>query len=167
MPTDERTAALEDELIMIRHSGEIPEVALHNAIHFLCEDGEGPGLILRPEELRRLRQAVVERYRRIILRDLDPRLRDKSIYRGLRRSMVNWERLVRFGCRTSLTIDAVRTEVAGALKHFLLREISDAAAGRRVTCIDCGSRDLQDFSTAVGFDLGELPSDWRRHLRLA
>jgi hypothetical protein len=165
MSSDERAAALEEEMIMIRHSGEIPEVALHNAIHFLCEDAAGPGLALQPEELRRLQQAVVERYRRIILRDLAPRLRDKSIYRGLRRSMINWERLVRFGRRTSLAIDAVRTEVAGALKHFLLQEIADVAVGPPVSTAGCRisrpSARPWVWVSAICLLIGGVTSVWR------
>jgi hypothetical protein len=166
MPTDDRTAAIDDELLMIRNSGEIPEVALHNALHFLSQDPEGPGLTLAPDELCRLQQAVVERYRRIILRDLDPRLRDKSVYRGLTRCITNWKRLGRFIARAPFAIQTLKTEIAHALQNFLEEEINDVASGRRDTCIDCSLRDLQAFSDAVGFDLDDLPPDWKRHLRL-
>lgn len=166
MPTNDRTAAIDDELVIIRNSGEIPEVALHNALHFLSQDPEGPELTLAPDELRRLQQAVVERYRRIILRDLDPRLRDKSVYRGIARGITNWERLGRFITRNPFAIKDLKTEIAHALQVFLEQEITDVAAGRRDTCIDCGLRDLQAFSAAVGFNLGDLPPEWMRHLRL-
>ena len=44
--SSERNALMEEELLLVRHSGEIPEVALHASLHFLCDDEEGPRLIL-------------------------------------------------------------------------------------------------------------------------
>ncbi len=66
MPSENRMAVLDDECLMIRSSGEIPEVALHNALYFLTRDPEGPGFKLRANEVRRLNEAVIWRYRRII-----------------------------------------------------------------------------------------------------
>ncbi len=165
MPADSRRAILEDELIMIRNSGEIPEVALHNAVHYLTRDAAGPGLALRPGEIRRMQEAVLQRYRRIILRDLNPRLRDKQVYRGIARSIINWERLCRFAVRAKFTLREPKTEIAMALGAFLEQEVMDVAAGRRDTCVNCDLEQLQTFSAAVGFDLRRLPVGWHRHLR--
>lgn len=163
MPSEHRMAVLDDECLMIRNSGEIPEVALHNALHFLTRDPEGPGFTLRPSEVRRLNEAVIRRYRRIILRDLDPRLRDKSVYRGITRSIANWERLNRFATREGFAIEDLRDEIATALGIFLDQDIADVAAGRRTTSIDCDPERLMAFGAAVGFDYRRLPSGWQRY----
>ena len=164
MTIENRMSILDDECLMIRHSGEIPEVALHNALHFLTGDPEGPGLKLRPNEVRRLNEAVIGRYRRIILRDLDPRLRDKRVYRGIARSISNWERLCRFATREGVAIRDLKNEIAAALKAFLKQEIADVVAGRRTTSINCDADRLTAFGAAVGFDFRCLPSEWQRHL---
>lgn len=167
MPNDDRGAILEDELIMIRNSGEIPEIALHNALYYLHQDPDGPGLNLLPEEIQRLQEAVLGRYRRIILRDLNPRLRDKSIYRGIERSMVNWKRLCRFADREQLSIEDFKAEIAMTLHDFLNREIMDVSSGKRATSVNCNLERLLAFGSAVGFDPRTLPPGWRRHLGLA
>ncbi|MDJ0810499.1 MAG: hypothetical protein QNJ48_08300 [Desulfobacterales bacterium] len=167
MPDDSRHTILEDELIMIRSSGEIPEVALHNAVHYLTRDAEGPGLTLRPGEIRRLQEAVLQRYQRIILRDLNARLRDKPVYRGIERSIINWGRLCRFAAREKFALQALKTEIATALGAFLEQEVVDVAAGRRATCVNCNLERLQTFSAAVGYDLRRLPVGWHRYLKLA
>ena len=164
MPTENRMSILDDECLMIRNSGEIPEVALHNALHYLTRDPDGPRWNLQPEEIQRLHDAVIRRYRRIVLRDLDPRLRDKSVYRGIARSITNWERLSCFAARERFDLKDLRDEVAAALGAFLDREIADIVAGKRTTCIDCDSDRIRAFGAAVGFDFRCLPADWPRHL---
>ncbi len=167
MPAGSRRDILDDECTMIRNSGEIPEVALHNALHYLTQDADGPGLILQTEEIRQLQTAVIGRYRRIILRDLDSRLRDKSVYRGIARSITNWERLTRFAAREKFALQDLKAGIAAALELFLKREIDDIVAGKRAaTSIDCSRGDLLAFCTEVGFDPQTLPADWQRQLRL-
>ena len=60
---DERLLILEEELLLVRHSGEIPEVALHSSLYYLQDDEEGPQLRLTAEEQQLLEQActVLER----------------------------------------------------------------------------------------------------------
>ena len=87
---------LDDELLIIRHSGEIPEVALQGSIFFMTSDPQGPELTLGQEELKQMKEKVVERYLEMIARDLKPENRDKSIYRGLARCIVNWQRMASF-----------------------------------------------------------------------
>ena len=164
MSNANRKSIIDDECLMIRNSGEIPEVALHNALHDLTQDPDGPGMKLTPDEIHRLREAVLRRYRRIVLRDFDPRLRDKSVYRGMTRSISNWERLSRFAARERIAIQGLRNEIAAALGAFLEREIADIAAGKRVACINCGLDRLLAFGAAVGFDFRRLPSRWQRYL---
>ncbi|MHB1014801.1 MAG: hypothetical protein ACYC2W_05950, partial [Desulfurivibrionaceae bacterium] len=72
----DRESLLAEEILIVRHSGEIPEIAFHSSLYYLCEDPAGPQLTLREKELDILRQQVVARYRDILLRDLSPENRD-------------------------------------------------------------------------------------------
>ncbi len=93
----ERRKIIEEEEFMVRHSGEIPEIAYHNSLYHLSEDQEGPRLgRLTPAEMAGLQTQAMARYREIILRDLRPENRDLSIYRGVRRAIWNWQRLHKF-----------------------------------------------------------------------
>ena len=97
---------LTEELLIVRHSGEIPEIAFHSSLYYLCEDPDGPQLTLGQNELDLLRQQVVARYREILLRDLSPENRDARIFRGLKRCIFNWERLGKFCTRQEMEIEA-------------------------------------------------------------
>ena len=151
-------ALIEDELLMLRHSGEIPEIALHQSIYFLCEDPDGPRLSSIPyEALSLMKRAVFERYRVICLRDLKPENRDLSIYRGVVRSIMNYRRLVRFCKLEGIDYSEVTGEIARFLRDFLQQEVEDVVSGRRKSCINCTYRDLLGFVQALGMDPGDLP----------
>jgi hypothetical protein len=156
----ERRSLIEDEVLAIRHSGELPEVALHTALFYLQEDPEGPRLRLTGEEARHLQDAVEQRYRRILMRDLNPRYRGKPIYRGLVRAAANWGRLERF-CRSDHRDAAAHRQAAAeALQAFLLTETHDVAAGRPPSAAN-GSRDaLAAFARALGLAPADLPPGW-------
>lgn len=142
----ERAELLAEEALIIRHSGEIPEIAFHGSLHYLGQDPQGPGLILTDEEISLLRREALARYREIILRDLDPENRDKSIYRGLKRCICNWQRLGKFCRRQSMAVsETLRLEVALALDLFLRREEEEVRAGLRASSINCGPEELRDF----------------------
>ena len=108
---------------MVRHSGEIPEVALHASLHYLCEDEDGPRFILADEELRPLQDAVLERYQEIILRDLDVANRDRSLFRGIKRALHNWYRFVRFSDTIGCPSEEFRVIAAHALMSYLQQEL--------------------------------------------
>ena len=80
---------IEEEIFAISHSGEMPEVALHTALYDLQEASAGPRLRLASEDIEKLKDAVEQRYQRILLRDLNPRFRDRSIYRGIARAIAS------------------------------------------------------------------------------
>jgi len=65
-----RQELLEEEWLLVRHSGELPEIAFQSAMYCLVEDPEGPRLRLHPEEIHALREAAIDRYQEILLRDL-------------------------------------------------------------------------------------------------
>jgi hypothetical protein len=155
---DDKEYLLQEEVLIIRHSGEIPEVAYNGSIYYLTDDPEGPGFDeLTPEDLIPLKEAVVHRYRTIILRDLTAENRDKRIYRGLARSAVNWERLIRFLDKEGLVAPGFKTEIARAFKSFLAREWEDVASGRRAPCINCPYAVVVAMASAIGVTIDEIP----------
>lgn len=152
---------LADELLIVRHSGEIPEVALHGSIYYLTEDPDGPVITLDDEDLTRLKSAVVERYCEIIFRDLEPDNRDKGLYRGLARCVANWGRLTKFCRREGREVDRIRSEVAGALCRFINRELCDVQSGRRISCINCSADELRQLASDLSLTAEDLPDGWQ------
>jgi len=156
-----RVQILEDELLIVRHSGEIPEIALHATLHYLQEDAEGPHLTLSDEELRSLQDAALERCREIVLRDLDPENRDRTIYRGIKRTLYNWKRMQDFCGRIGRRQDDFRDIVRKALVTFLRREVDDVVAGGRSSCINCTAGDLVEFARKLDCNTDRFPSGWQ------
>ncbi|MBM9537203.1 hypothetical protein [Desulfobulbus alkaliphilus] len=156
----EREYILEEEYLLIRHSGEIPEVALHASLYYLCEDEEGPGFILSAEELQPLQDAVLERYREIILRDLDVENRDLSLFRGINRAMCNWRRFILFCDRIGVPYGEFQQEAGRALLTYFRREVADVRAGGRTSSVNCSVSSVQDFIDALDIDPRSLPVGW-------
>jgi hypothetical protein len=153
---------IEEEVFAIRQSGEMPEVALHTALHYLQEDPEGPRVSVSPENLRQLKDAVENRYQRILMRDLNPRFRGRSIYRGLARAIANWQRLDRFCDREKRDITGHRQDAAAALLAFLTIETAEVTAGQKKSCVNCSASALEAFAEAVGLASSRLPEGWRK-----
>ena len=153
---------LEDEWYHVRHSGEIPEVALHSSIYYLTEDQDGPHLELDEGDLVLLCGAAVERYREIILRDITPANRDKSMYRGILRSIANWRRLKRFCQRHNAELENVKQELPGAVLDFLYQELTDVRSGERQSSINCTFDDLTSFALEIGLSISELEADLKK-----
>ncbi len=156
---------LYDERLIIQFSGEIPEIAYHGSLYFLMEDPEGPGLELERQDILSLEEMVIERYKVIILRDLNPDNRDKGLYRGLKRSAVNWKRLMNFCRKGEWDVEEFRKETAAALKSFLEREAEDVRNGLRTSCINCRSTTLEKFASKVGLAPTDFPSCWQELCR--
>ncbi|MDH5297991.1 MAG: hypothetical protein OEV91_03140 [Desulfobulbaceae bacterium] len=152
---------LHDELLLIRDSGEIPEVAYHSALYYLTEDPEGPGLRLEEADYVRLKSQVVARYRWIILRDLDPANRDLRLYRGVDRCRQNWQRLCQFCRRQELTMEPIRQEAADALLLFLRQEVADVATGHP-SSVNCCVATLGELAGELGLAEEDLPPGWRQ-----
>ncbi|OKY73619.1 MAG: hypothetical protein BM485_17520 [Desulfobulbaceae bacterium DB1] len=151
---------LEDEAFIIEDSGEMPEVALHGSLYFLCGDPDGPGLTLRPKDLLPLKKAVINRYQTIILRDLTPENRRKRIYRGLQRSAVNWQRMKLFAEKENLEISQVRRKVSAALISFLAHETKCVTEDGEASCINCSLETLLEFARDLELAGEELMDDW-------
>jgi len=158
---DEKGSLLADEFLLVRHSGEIPEVALHGSLYYLTEDPAGPGIALAAGDLALLKDAVQARYREIILRDLEPENRDKGLYRGLARCLANWQRLRRFCRREDRDVGEIRQEVAKALQHFIARELEDVLNGSRISCINCSADELRQLADDLYLADDDLPDNWQ------
>ena len=148
---------LDNEWFVVRHSGETPEIALYSALHYLTEAEDGPRLSLTKEQYSLLKEAARERYREIVLRDLQPENRDRSIYRGIKRSIVNYQRFECFCHRQELDEQDFRKEVAASLMLFLASESVGVAKGSRSSSINCSFRDLNVFARKVGLVQERLP----------
>ncbi len=152
----ERESVIEDEVLIVETSGEMPEVAYHGSLYYLCHDPEGPGLSLGHRDKNRLVLAVVEGYRRIIRRDLDLENRQKSCYRGLVRCLVNWRRLTGFAAAHRLSLVELQEEIAAALRTFLAGEAVDIRRGCP-TCVNCSQAELKELIREVGLSDDDLP----------
>lgn len=149
---------LDEETLLIIHSGETPEIAFHSSLFYLFEDEDGPKL--RPDgiDLAPLKRAVFQRYRKILLRDMEPAYRDKRIYRGLARSIANWYRLKAFCEKEGLDMRDIKREARLHLLHFLKNETEELAGGKRESsCINCSWKDLKDFTAELGVNQMALP----------
>ncbi|WP_319550447.1 hypothetical protein [Desulfogranum marinum] len=161
MITEERELIIEEELLIIRDSGEIPEIAFHSTLEYLTRDGEGPAMVLTEEELSALHEAVIKRYLEIIRRDLTADNRSLSLFRGVERARVNWARLQRFCKRVQVDVAIYREDVARALIAFMTLECNEKRPGQASQSFNCSSVHLCDFISALHIPLDQLPQDWQ------
>ncbi len=162
MCEQERRDILEDELFLLKDSGELPEIAYHSSLYYLTKDQDGPGLVLTEVEEQLLQEAALERCQEIVLRDLTPDNRGLGLYRGPRRSIYNWQRYCTFCQRIDQRQDdAFKESVAQALVHFIRQEADDVEEGDRESSVNCTMEDLLAFAEEVGIlrldlDVGRL-----------
>jgi hypothetical protein len=159
MNREERNEILDDEYLIVRNSGEIPEITLHSALHFLTEDPEGPGIELADEELSVLKSAAAERYQEIVLRDIQLKNYHKTLYRGIRRSIYNLERYQQFCMRQDLDWHDFQQIVGEQLLRFLDEGISAAGTDIPKQFLNCTYSQLVDFSNECGVAKGQLPKN--------
>lgn len=152
---------IEDEWYLVRYSGEIPEIALNSSFYFLSRDKNGPGLELTGEQVLRLKIAARDRFHEIILRDMIPENRDKTIYRGIHRSIANWERYLQFCSRQGLDPGDFKREVADQLLHFLEVHHYEVCNGQECPMLECSLEELVSFLEALGLNQDDLPANLR------
>lgn len=146
---------IENEWYVVRHSGEIPEIALNSSFYFLTRDKRGPQIVLSEDELHYLKNAAVERFREIIHRDIVFDNREKSIYRGIKRSIANWYRFESFCRRQNISPTALKQETAGQLVSFL-----SIVSKNLDTCnfsLNCSSDELATFVARLGLEKDKVP----------
>ncbi len=151
----ERELLLENEWFVVRHSGEIPEITLHGSLYHLISDPEGPGLLLTETENRYLQDAAIARSREIVLRDLEPDNRELPIYRGIRRSIINYRRHLNFLARLQRDDSRFTKTVRDKLEFFLLQEINEMNSVKKKS-LDCTREELLDFMKEVGLNKSKV-----------
>ncbi len=159
MTEDERRELLADEWLVVRHSGEIPEITLHSTLHYLTEDKDGPGLTLSEKELSSLKEAALARYHEIILRDICVENYHKTMYRGVRRTLYNLQRCQAFATRQSIECDDLRETAAQALLLFLQQGSRAAGKDLPQNFINCSMKELEELSRELGLKVEQLPSN--------
>ncbi len=164
MLSADRADVLADEWLLVRHSGEIPEIAFHSALHYLTEDRDGPRLWLTKEEIDLLLEAASARYQEIIFRDLCYENRKLGVYRGLKRAISNWNRFLAFRQRRGHTNDpAVQVKVAQELLA-LLQIVAEKESSFRdddqwlPLIFNCTGDDLIGFSCVLGIPVEKVPA---------
>ncbi len=163
MNREERQEILDDEYLIVRNSGEIPEITLHSVLHYLTEDPEGPGLELSDGERSVLKSAAVERYQEIVLRDIQVGNFHKTLYRGIRRSIYNLERYQQFCMRQQLDWQGFQQTAGLQLLQFLNDGILAAGNDLPEQFLNCTYPQLLEFSLDCGVKKGQLPENTERY----
>ncbi len=148
---------LEQEWYVVRHSGEIPEIALHGSLYYLTEDCDGPRLTLSSHHKLVLIEAAAERFREIILRDLTHENRHKREYRGVGRAVVNYRRYMSFCQRQCYQDTHFAADVAYALLLFLATEQVVARRKGAGALLNCSFNELCAFATELGLVQSVFP----------
>ena len=157
------TEAIENEWYIVRYSGETPEIAYNSAIYYLSRAEDGPHACLDEDQVKLLKNAAVDRYTEIVLRDLQHVNCCKSIYRGVGRSLVNYRRFCLFCRRQQLEVASVRSQAAEALLVFLETEIRQLENDNRSSIINCTLQELQDYALELGVELGSWCAALEKH----
>lgn len=164
-PGTDIESLIENEWYMVRYSGEIPEVALHAALHHLCEDPAGPRIELSGEQHGRLLEGVCQCYLEITLRDLLPENAATGSYRGIRRASINWQRFLRF-CRSyELDGSAYRKLAAAALMELFSADLTVLSAFDKEQVFNCTVGELEILMELLEIDPGRLPAELKKYCR--
>ncbi len=162
MNDEERREILEEEGYILRDSGEIPEIAYHSTLYYLSRDPDGPRLLLTEKELEPLQEAALYRYREIVLRDITHENRDVAIFRGLRRTIYNWQRMEDFCKRINGDCGDFQAVVVRTLLDFLERELRDVISGSRKSSVNCTAEQLLEFASLLEVSVEALPAGWEQ-----
>ncbi|MFH2123019.1 MAG: hypothetical protein ABIJ50_06020 [Pseudomonadota bacterium] len=165
-----RQEVLEEEWLIVRNSGEIPEIAFHSTYYYLTEDPDGPQLQLDREEIQYLQEAATARYQEIILRDLCYENRELTIYRGVQRAIFNWRRSLAFCERQNTACHNLRKTTKEAFLLLLKKALftsSNAPVALGATdpspsisfVFNCSSHDLTLFTQELGITKEQLPEN--------
>jgi hypothetical protein len=165
--TDELFEAIENEWHIVRHSGETPEIAYNSAIYYLTRAKGGPHIHLSDQHIIWLKEAAVERYTEIVLRDLQHFNSNKSIYRGIGRSIVNYHRFCVFCSRQQLQVEKVRDLAAEALLVFLETESARLHNTTKPSIINCTYEELVSYAALLELDLGGKYEALKGHCRVS
>jgi hypothetical protein len=122
---------------------------------------------LDKEQVKWLKDAAVDRFREIVLRDMQHAHCDKPIYRGIARSIINYRRFCVFCKRQQLEVDEVRSQAAEALLVFLATELEQLQNVNRQSVINCTYKELQDYAVLLGVDFLPRYHELEKHCLLS
>ena len=145
MTKNSEAHSFEDEWYMVRYSGEIPEIAYNSALHYLSRVEDGSQVTLSTEQVNLLKQAALDRYREIVIRDLVHVNHTRPAYRGIKRSIENFHRFQRFCLRQNLDTRDVEEEASRLLVRFLEIEMEEVGRSGRPSIINCTLDELRQF----------------------
>lgn len=144
---------LKDEVEWIQNSGEIPEVAFYTSLYYLTKKEDGPKLTLTASDIKCLEDAVIDRYKTIILRDLNYTNRSSDSFRGIERAIVNYNRLRDYLSRKNRLVLGWEREIRQAFLTYLNLEYQDISDGRAYRTINCNREELEQFAGELGVDI--------------
>ncbi|MEA3280520.1 MAG: hypothetical protein U9Q38_07970 [Thermodesulfobacteriota bacterium] len=144
---------VQEEAEWIEESGETPEVAFYEAVFYLTEKEDGPKLTLSPSDIKLLEDAVIYRYKIIILRDLDYTNTKSPVFRGMKRAIINYERLKKYQSRKNRVVSGRKEKTGLSLVEYMDRECRAISKGRLYRTINCGRIELEKFSKELGVDI--------------
>lgn len=148
-----RESYLQQEVDWIEHSGEMPEVAFYESLYYLTEEEEGPKLILTLSDMKRLEDAAINRFKTIILRDLKFANRRSSIFRGLKRAIINYNRLKKYQKRKNRTDPGLEKMIGRFLLEYIRRECEEISDRRHYRTINCTREELEQFAEELGVNI--------------
>ncbi len=157
-----RQELIADEVFILTDGGEMPEVAFHSAVYYLTEDEDGPGLELGEEDIAILKEAVVQRYKAIVLRDLCPDNKNTSIYRGVERSAANWQRLKAYAAQEKIDLAVIQGQAGQALVNFLKHEYDAVICQGKESCVNCSRERIAAYAKSLGVVLEREVAQWRK-----
>ena len=144
---------LQQEVDWIENSGEMPEVAFYESLYYLTEEEDGPKLILTSADIKFLEDAVVNRFKTIILRDLEFANRKSSIFRGLKRAIINYNRLKKYQKRKNRIDSSMKKEIGHSLLEYIRCECEDISDKEHYRTINCTIEELEQFADELGVNI--------------
>ena len=154
-----RESYLQQEVDWIENSGEMPEVAFYEAFYYLTEKEEGPKLILTLSDIKRMEDAAINRFKTIILRDLKFANRRSSIFRGLKRAIINYNRLKKYQKKKNRIDSGMKKETGRSLEEYIRCECEDISDKRHYRTINCTREELEQFADELGVNIAPEYND--------
>lgn len=150
---------LQQEVDWIENSGEMPEVAFYEALYYLAEEEEGPKLTLTASDIKHLEDAAINRFKTIILRDLKFANRRSSIFRGLKRAIINYNRLKKYQKKKNRIDPGLEKMIGRFLLEYIRRECEEISDRRHYRTINCTREELEQFADELGVNIAPEHND--------
>ena len=150
---------LQQEIDWIENSGEMPEVAFYEALYYLAEEEDGPKLTLTLSDIKHLEDAAINRFKTIILRDLKFANRRSSIFRGLKRAIINYDRLKKYQKKKNRIDSGLEKMTGRFLLEYIRRECEEISDRRHYRTINCTREELEQFTDELGVNIAPEHND--------